>query len=322
MNNEWNDVFMEMLYKKYPKKNQLAEALMDLLCIEREAVYRRLRKDVMFPVNEVVKIASAWNLSLDETIGLTSQKVSFQMHPLNYLTPSKEDMDFLRERVQAIKHLNDVPDSGHVVVCNHLMRSLIAGFPNLYKFIVFKWAYEYYNSGNEKSSTTLSDTVIPEKVLEQMDIYNKYIKCVTNTIYILDNMIFENFVRDIQFFHSIFLLTDEEKEILKKELHALLDYLLEVANLGYFPETKNRVNIYISMLHINTNYSYLYSEGAEACRVHAFNMYDVTSYNQEMIENFKAWLQKKKGTSFKISESDEKSRIEFFMKQRQIVDEL
>ena len=324
INNEWYDVFLEMLYKKYPKKNQLTEALTDLLCLEREAVYRRLRQDVLFPVNEVVKIASAWNISLDETIGLTSQKVSFQMHPVNYIAPSEEDVDFLQKKVQVLTQITDYQGTGYVVVCNHLSRSLIAGFANLYKFHVFKWAYEYYNNGNanEKSSTTLSDIVIPENVLSQINLYKDHIKYVKTTTYILDNMIFDSYVRDIKFFHSIFLLNDEEKKILKNELYALLDYLLEVANNGCFPETKNEVNMYISMLHINTNYSYLYTKNSEACRIHTFNMYDVTSYNQEMIVNFKAWLQKKKGTSVKISEADEKSRVEFFMKQRLLVDSL
>jgi len=38
MDNAWYDAFMERLSIKYPKKSQLAEALMDLLSIERESV--------------------------------------------------------------------------------------------------------------------------------------------------------------------------------------------------------------------------------------------------------------------------------------------
>ena len=322
MNNEWYNVFMKMLYKKYPKKNQLAEALMDLLCIEREAVYRRLRQDVPFPANELVKIASAWNISLDEITGIMSSKVSFQMHLANYLTPSEEDMKFFRKRVRALERLKNESNSEYILVCNHLARSFSTGFTNLYRFYVFKWAYEYCNSCNEKSSPTLADTVIPEKLLKEMNVYHKLMRYVTNTTYILDSMIFDSYIRDIQFFHSIFLITDEDKEILKKELYALLDYMLEIANNGCFPETKNKIHLYVSMLHINTNYSYFYNGKTEIARIHAFNMYDNITYNPAMMEDFKIWLQKKKRTSILISEADERSRIKFFMEQRQLIDSL
>jgi hypothetical protein len=84
-NELYYDHFMDILSKKYPTKAELAQELMDLLCLEREAVYRRLRKDVVFPAHEVIKIAATWNISLDEIIGIKSQKVLFQMKPLNYL---------------------------------------------------------------------------------------------------------------------------------------------------------------------------------------------------------------------------------------------
>jgi hypothetical protein len=42
----WYDNFMRALSEKYPKKAELAQTLSDLLFLEREAVYRRLRQDV------------------------------------------------------------------------------------------------------------------------------------------------------------------------------------------------------------------------------------------------------------------------------------
>jgi hypothetical protein len=102
----------------------------------------------------------------------------------------------------------------------------------------------------------------------------------------------------------------------------LLDYLLLVATTGCFPETKNKVQIYISMININTNYSYFYTEELKSCRIHAFNMHDICTFNSEMVERFKVWMQLKKRACIQISETDEKSRIEFFAKQRELVDSL
>jgi len=314
----WYDHFLDVLTEKYPKKADLAHALMDLLHIEREATYRRLRKDVMFPMHEIVQIAAEWNISLDEIIGVKSQKVLFQMHPLNYLEPSKEDLNFLRQRIRVIEQLRDYPNSEYVVACNNLSRSLVAGFEILYKFLIFSWAYEYYTD----YSKTFAEIKIPEEIRKVVKSFHRTIKYVATTSFILDNRLFENVIHQIEFFHSIFLITKEEKELLKKDLHALVDYLFEVATTGCFPETKNKVHIYISMFKINTNYSYFNYGHKEACLVHAFNMYDIITNNSEMIKNFKIWMQKKKRTAIQISEVDERTRIEYFTKLRKLVDSL
>jgi len=323
MRKDWYDYFIEALYKKYPKKSQLSAALMDLLSIERESAYRRLRKEIMFTPHEISKIASTWNIPMDEIIGTTSSKVIFQLYLIDYLAPSDADIDFVRQRVAWLEQLKDVPNSEHIVVCNNLSyRSLSTGFSNLHKFNVFKWAYQYSDSHNEDLNMTFADMIVPEKLLQEVAVYCQCIKHIKNTTYILDSMIFDSFVRDIQFFHSIFLITDEEKEMLKKDLQALLDYLLKIANTGCFPETGNKVSLYVSILDINTNYSYFCDEKIELFRIHAFNMLDGVTNNAEMVQKFKKWIQKKKKTSIQISEADARNRIQFFMKQRSIIDSL
>jgi hypothetical protein len=118
------------------------------------------------------------------------------------------------------------------------------------------------------------------------------------------------------------LITEEEKEFIKKDIYALLDYLLEVANKGRFLEINNKVNLYISQINIDTNYSYLYTKSFKTCRIHVFNKYEIYSCDEEIVAQFRTWMQLKKRTSIQISEVDEKSRIEFFTRQRQLVDGL
>ena len=320
MKNElWYDIFMGFLHKKYPRKNQLTAALMDLLSIEREAVYRRLRGDVKFHAEEVVKIASTWHFSIDELISLNEGMIPFQGIMTNYLNPSEEDMEILHNRLKALEHLKYAQDSEYMVVSNNVSRSLACGFEYIYRFNIFKWAYLYSKDANNIS---FAEAVLPEEVCTEFRKFNKIMKFVQNTSYIFEQNIFENFVRDIQFFHSILLITDKEKKLIKKDLLALIDYLLDVATTGVFPETKNKVQIYISMININTNYSYFYTDKLKTCRVHAFNMHDICTYHPQTLEQFRNWMQLKKRVSILISETDAKSRVEFFSKQRQFAESL
>jgi len=315
----WYEHFLETILARHLKKSKLMEELMELLGLEREAVYRRLRQDVPFTVHEVVKIASAWSISLDEIMNVVSDNLSFTMKPINYFDPSEKEMQEVQKRVRRLEHLKKTPNSECMEICNKLPRSITAGFPALYQFDIFRWAYQY---GNMEEKPAFSQISFSKQFQQELADYSQLIKHMSDMSYIWDYLIFEYLVRDIQYFHSILLITEEEKELIKKELLSALDYLLEVAGKGYFPETKKKVAIYISKIIVGTNYSYFYTERLKICRIHVFEKYDIFSYNKEMVDNFRAWMQLKKRSSIQISEVDERGRIEFFMRQRQLAESL
>ena len=318
MNKTWYDVFIKKLSQKYPKKHQLAEALMELLSIERESAYRRLRGEIVFPANELVKIALAWNISLDEVIRADSQQIIFKTRLLNFTNPSKEELNNMQRIIQRLDALKDIPDLEHLEVCNKMPRSLIAGFSYLRRFQLLQWLYQQTN----EEILPFSQINFSLEVAKILSEYYMYIKNLANTIYIWDHMIFNSTICSIRYFHSIDLITDEEKELIKNDLYTLIDYTSEIAVNGYWPETGNPVRLYISYINIDTNYSYYYSETIKKCHVHAFMKDEITTENPAIVEDFKNWMQLKKRSSVLISKTGEKTRIKFFKKQRQSVDKL
>jgi len=317
--NLWYDTFMDLVLKKYPKRTQLVKELMELLSLEREAVYRRLRKEVNFTAQETAILASAWNISLDEIMGINVGKISFQMRMMNYLDPSEEETNFLQFVIQSIDYLKYFPTTEFMDICNKLPRQLLAGYEYLNKFYLFKWAYQY---GLEKESLPFSKISISETKANITKEYFKAIKQVPNTNFIFDFNIFYYLIKDIRYFCSIYLITDEEKELIKKDLLSLLDYLQEIADFGCYPETHNKVNLYISQLKIPTGYSYTYTPEVNICYIHVFEKLEIYSFHSEMSANFMAWMQLKKKTAIQISEVDAKSRIEFFTIQRRLAESL
>jgi hypothetical protein len=291
---------------------------MELLCLEREAVYRRLRKEAMFSVVELATIASAWNLSLDEITGVNAGQISFQLREVNYLDPSEDEIAFLRTITQALNHLKNFPSTEFMNVCNKLPRQLVANFDYLNQFYLFKWLYQY----NDSEPIPFSEVIISEEKALITEEYCQAIKNVPNSSFIWDRRLFDDLVSDIHYFYSIQLINAEEKELIKKDLHNFLDYMLEIAYYGCFPETKNKVNLYVSQLSIDTNYSYSFTPEVNICFINVFEKHEIYTYNSEMATRFKTWMQLKKRTSTQISEVDERSRIEFFTKQRKLVDTL
>jgi len=318
-NKSWYESFVKTLYERYPKKTHLVEALMDLLCIEREAAYRRLRKDVAFSVHEIVKISSAWNISFDKIINISSGKIPFQMQPINYIAPSKQELKFLKFVIQSINNLKDFPDTEFMGICNKLPRHLLAGFGYLNQFYLFRWMYQ---CGNEKKTVPFSQIIISEEQLRLTADYYRAVKTLPQTNFIFDRLLFEHLTSEIAYFHSIQMITDDDKKLIKTDLHALLDYLSEIATNGCYPETQNKVNLYVSQLNVDTNYSYTFTSQINICFVHVFDKYEIYTYDDEMAASFRTWMQLKKRTSILLSEVDQKSRIEFFARQRQTVDML
>jgi len=53
-----------------------------------------------------------------------------------------------------------------------------------------------------------------------------------------------------------------------------------------------------------------------------FDKFEIYSYDAEIVKKFMSWMQQKKKASIQISEVDKKNRIDFFAKQRQIIDRL
>ena len=315
----WYNNFIDTLNKKYPRKVDLLQALIDLLHIEREAVYRRLRQDVLFSVHEMAKIVTAWNISLDAIMGTNASQVPFQMRRMNYIDPSADELKYLRFVLQSILVISKYPDTEFMDICNKLPRQIASGYEYLNRFYLFKWLYQY---GNEKEIIPYAGTIVSNEVTRLRIEYYEAIKQVPASNFILDRNLFQILVSDIRYFHTIHLITDEEKALIKKDLQVLLDYTLEVANKGCYPETKNKVNLFISELNVDSNYSYAFSREADICFIHVFEKFDIYTLDKEMAANFKKWMQLKKRSSFQISIVDERGRIEYFARQRQIVDEL
>ena len=318
-NKVWHECFLESLYERFPKKNILVKSLMGLLHMEREAVYRRLRSIVPFSIHEIVLISSKWNISLDAITGNCSGKISFLMQPIDYVDPSEHELKFLKHIVQSIKDLKNFSDTEFMNIGNKLPRQLLAGFGNLNQFHLFKWMYSY---GNGKNPVPFGQVIISEKKLQLTADYYRAIKTVPNTNFIFDRMLFDHLVSDISYFHSIQMITDEEKDRIKRDLYALLTYLFDIATHGCYPESKNNVNLYISDISVDTNYSYVSTNQLSICFVHVFDKFEIYTLDTEMAANFKIWMRLKKRSAIQISEVDNKSRIDFFAKQHQIVDRL
>ena len=101
----------------------------------------------------------------------------------------------------------------------------------------------------------------------------------------------------------------------------LLDELENFARKGKF-ESDNEVNIYISNINFEATYSYVESSNVHLSMIRVYAINSITTQDIEMCKSLKEWIQSLKKFSTLISVSGEMQRIQFFQKQREIIDTL
>ena len=89
--------FLAELRKKIPQGAKLTNTLVDMLYIEREAVYRRLRGEVPFTFMEVMVITKELGISLDNlTETDTCKSRPFQLKLVEYANPLDADFRMMQ----------------------------------------------------------------------------------------------------------------------------------------------------------------------------------------------------------------------------------
>ena len=140
MKENFNAALIRAIRETAPSGENLANALMDILCIGKEAVYRRLRGEVTFTFEEAGIIAHHYSLSLDRITGTVSGGTNqFSLgipladNPMAaYTTLLKRYRDFF-ENVQ-----ND-PSAEVSSATNIIPFTFYCGYEYLSRFRLYSW---------------------------------------------------------------------------------------------------------------------------------------------------------------------------------------
>ena len=313
--NELNTGLVNAVKEKLPSKDNLANALMDILYIGKEAIYRRLRGEVPFTLTEAAVISRKLGISLDKMIGVSFRdNAVFDMNIVSSEKPFEAYYSILEKQVDLFRSVKEDETSEIGTSSNIIPQTLSLKYNMLSKFRLFKWKYQNENI----KCKHFEEMEIPQKMVEKQKEYSDLVSHIHSVDYIWDNMIFSHLVNDIQYFCSIHLITDEDKDMLKEELFLLIDEMEELSARGK-SKAGNDVKIYISNINFEATYSYLDTSSTQLSLIRIYSINSITTQDQEMFRGLKEWIQSLKKFSTLISESGEMQRIQFFKQQREIV---
>ena len=316
--NELNTGLVNAVREKLPSKENLANTLMDILYIGKEAIYRRLRGEVPFTLTEAAIISRKLGISLDKMIGVSFQdNAVFDMNIVSSSKPLETYYSILEKQVELFRKVKDEEYSEIGTSSNIIPLTLSLNYNMLSKFRLFKWMYQ----NKYIDCKSFEELDIPPKLVNIQKDYVAMTRHIHSIDYIWDNMIFQHLINDIQYFASIHLISDETKEEIKKELFLLADELEELAINGKTADG-NRVRIYVSNINFEATYSYVDTNNLQLSLIRIYSINSITTMDNEIFCTLKEWIQSLKKFSTLISESGEMQRIQFFKQQREIIDAL
>lgn len=309
---EINDKLIEAIKEKMPAGVNMAGMLMDMLCIGREAIYRRLRGDVPFSLSEAALISSKLDIPLDSLTGGGGKNVAVSMFHLDSSDILNAYRSMLESQMRLYERIAEDTESQLHQACNTLTFMTTLRYPEISRFMLFKWLYQ---KGALRPGALFRDFVMPEEIL---DLHSRYVRTMWSINFgscIWDHMIFEYMFNDLRYFHNIGLLKDTDMESVKQEMRLLLDDTENVAVRGVRDNGKE-VQLYISNINFDGTYAYAVGKDIKLSIMTICGVNLMPSSDPRLFEHTRGWVESLRKFSTLISQSGEMQRITFFKKQR------
>jgi len=311
--------FMSAICNKIPHRATLANTITDLLAIDKDAVYRRLRGEVNFSFTEMAIIARSMGISLDNIAGIENlQSKPSKMNISRQVNPTETDYEMFEGHVNLLKSIQNEPDTKIMEAGNFLPHYLYQDYELLTRFHLFWWN-QFSSFGD---SRPFHEITIPERLrVLQVDTC-KYARYIKTTFFTLDYLIIQRLVTNIKFFAQIRLIKEEDVLLLKNDLIKFLNNFEKLAVKGKYEDTGNVVHLLISDISIDLNYSCLKSKNIQLTLFRAFLLNATVSFDNDVFNEACTWILSLQKMSTLISFSGEKIRSAFFESQRKIINTL
>ena len=311
--------FMSLIREKISHGATLANTIADLLDIEKDAVYRRLRGSVKFSFTEMAIIAKMLGISLDKIAGIENiQSRPAQMNISNQLNPTPVDYEMFTGHLDLLKSIKDEPDTQIMEASTILPHYLYQDYEYLTRYYIFRWNQAIMHG----EVIPYHEIILPEKIRTLQTETSKYAKHISSSLYVWDNLLFQRLVANIQYFAKVNLIKEEDVALIKNDLMMMINHLEKVAIKGEYEETGKKVSIFISDVSSDANYSCLKTKNLHLTLFRAFVLNATVTFDVEAFNYACAWIHSMQRMSTLISVSGEKTRTLYFDAQREIINTL
>lgn len=316
-----NESFIKLVKEKIKDEKKVVTILSDILDVQKEAIYRRLRNEVVFTFSEIIDISCALSISLDDILGLEKFLYPYHLYGISSDGSKKNRAAKAKRYVDIIADIVGDGECEYAEVTASMPVVFILSSPYLLKWYLYIWDYHRYYDA-ESSYVKFHEFTYEPKMAEYSKITAANIKKFGNSYFIINRKFLEDLADDIKSLIHLKSISQEDIDNIKKELIQFLDYLERIVISGCYPETGKKVSVYISEFRIRSGFAYIKSAKLDASILKLFSFNGILSLFKDSYEETFKWFKSYERLSTPISVSCEFERTMFFEKQRQIIDAL
>jgi hypothetical protein len=316
MKTQSEDYLIREIVSNIPKKCKPVSFIAGVLKISKSSAYRRLEGKQPFQLDEIFKLSSLMNFSLDEVnrrqrqVADSSRKTDAEMSQ----NPALNIMNTIEKFVDIYCRFET---KKAIFSANRISLPFLLEYDNLFLFFINSVRYKWLKAGDNFTSFAL---VLPEEFRRIREEINERRFHLESCEYILDmDHLFESIVREIQYFRRLKLITEEFCLLLKQELLALLERMEHEMTTG-----RNRrgceCKYYLSWLGVESNliFAKCGDNQLALCLNHGASLVRKENICPNQAEY--ADLQKKYAVL--VTQSNDVIRSEFIERQREIIERI
>jgi len=309
--------FFDILSQRNNKDHNVLYDVMDLLDIKKGAAYKRMNGDTAMTLEEVIKIADHYNLSLDATF--RSDKFISFFHP--FVNKEKASLDvFIDQYKKFFKPLRALENKKEEVELTYLANELpifyYFGHKYIFNFLISVWRHLHW------SNTNLEIGNVEEYAAEGREIQNEILNYYygNKVTEIWNSNMLNNLYQQIIF--CITIRAFKEVSFLKlliNDIENLIHHLRDISISGVKSIKGAKIEGSELKIYLNDfgNYMNLMQFQSKTIKS-TFLGYDypqfIVSHNKPFFDFSKDWINKIKKRSVLISTDGYQYRELFFIK--------
>ena len=306
MKNPSNKYIEDIIRQKIHKDDKLVEVVMDVLSLGKEAAYRRLRGEVPYTFDDIMKISSKYTISLDEIVGNKMPGTALaNTNIIDIENPIASYKEYLLSQTEIFREINKRKNGKAY------------SYKNLNKFRLYRWIHQMNSSANLPA---FKDVEFPEDMWRiHQETIQEFLK-IPEINFVFDKSLFLNQVKDILLFVQLDLIDKESLSQLKSELLQLLDDIEQMTAIS--PESEVKRSLFVSNVSFETSYLFFEAEGYQTCGLRLLGISVITTQDTWVCQQQKRWIESLKRYSTLISISGEIDRYTFINQQKEYISQL
>ena len=318
MDNKLKEILTKRILENISSNVKPVNYLTDVLDLGRESVYRRLNGQIDFSLDEILKLSTELNFSLDDIhCEYDNYRAIFNLFRERSAPAEVSFNNMLHAFCNRMAEVYNSERSHTGLALNRLLGTFYLHSEHLLKFIYYKWIHQF----DEVSlNYYYCDLEVPEETINMAHRAAFYQQRLDKSI-IADENILSNTIQEIKYYQDRGVINDYEISLIKGELQNMLDNFQMILSTGQ-SSTGAKWNVYLSSIDINSNSSYLQYDDNESVSfwIHSDSAFETT--DKQMCVMQREWIESLKKYSTLITLSNQKMQADFLNQQYNHLDKL